>query len=192
MRLILRDITLILALLCLAGGPVWAHPFDENNAISQSYFTVLKNRVNFSVSFIINPYINLRAKNYEEYDAIEARLRSEKATGEGAEIGKLKKYFLKKVFVFDAKTPLPCRVEGLKLENYKLLSLKDRLRTVRVSGFCRKTDESAIKDLYIFNQLFNQSPARHKGTAEIEVGPNVYDFIFNKNNYFRMLLDQTN
>lgn len=153
-----------------------AHPFDQTRAESSSYFTIHEKAVELKLKFPVHAYINLFVNSPEEYDRYALTITTER------EQAKIQAYVMKHVLAFDGKTNLPLKITTLEFEKDPYLSDPTPSFVVIRGVF---TAQKPIREIYLFNKLFEEGKVPHYGDSEIEIGENVFDFLFQKGRYFR-------
>lgn len=156
---------------------IFSHPFDQVRADSNSYFTITGKSVDLKLKFPVHAYINLWVKSREDYDKYVKTFLSEK------EKKKIKEYIKSTVQIFDKETQIPLTITSLKFEKDQYLSDPTPISIIIKGTF---TSSYQMHELYIFNKLFDEGRVPHFGQSEIEYKDAVYDFLFEKNKFFKL------
>ena len=174
----MRNKTLILLLLT---GALVAHPFDQRQVESRSAFVVLPRKVQLEIKFPVHAYINTKVKSRAEYDSYAAGLNRKEETG------RIEQFLKKNIRLFNGRDPLKMKLLHVKFQHDEYLSDPGPIAIICRAEYRADRD---LDDLYVLNQMFEQTATEHNGRARIEVGEKVYDFVFRGKNYFRLQSDR--
>ena len=177
-RRFFSGLKVLLPVLLINGG-LSAHPFDQRRADSNSYFRLTRQNVALKIKFPVHAYVNLWVKSIEEYDNYAAHIETEK------EKEKVASYLEKCIKIYNEKERLKMIVKNIEFEK-ELYSTDEGPQYITAELEFKESKD--LGTIIITNTMFKEIDVSHNGRAEIEYKNDVYDFVFNKNNYFKLKL----